>query len=80
MDDFIDYDDEDDEGGPRYDYASDASSDMEAGLEDIDGEERLAEQIARREDIEQERLERKLKADKEARKRQALEQLRAGRR
>lgn len=80
MDDFIDYDDEDDEGGPRYDYASDASSDMEAGLDDIDVEERRAEQIARREDIEEERLERKLKADKEARKRQALEQLRAGRR
>ncbi|RGP80984.1 spt2 chromatin [Fusarium longipes] len=80
MDDFIDYDDEDDDGGPRYDYASDASSDMEAGLDDIDVEERRAEQIARREDIEEERLERKLKADKEARKRQALEQLRAGRR
>ncbi|GKU11284.1 unnamed protein product [Fusarium langsethiae] len=80
MDDFIDYDDEDDEGGPRYDYASDASSDMEAGLDDIDGEERRAELIARREDIEEERLERKLKADKEARKRQALEQLRASRR
>ncbi|KAF5229420.1 hypothetical protein FAUST_10426 [Fusarium austroamericanum] len=80
MDDFIDYDDEDDQGGPRYDYASDASSDMEAGLDDIDGEERRAELIARREDIEEERLERKLKADKEARKRQALEQLRASRR
>ncbi|CEI68515.1 hypothetical protein FVEN_g5334 [Fusarium venenatum] len=80
MDDFIDYDDEDDQGGPRYDYASDASSDMEAGLDDIDGEERRAELIARREDIEEERLERKLKADKEARKRQALDQLRASRR
>jgi len=79
MDDFIDYDDEEDEGGPRYDYASDASSDMEAGLDDIDVEERRAEQIARREDIEEERLERKLKADKEARKRQALDQLRARR-
>ncbi|KAF5023641.1 hypothetical protein F66182_4310 [Fusarium sp. NRRL 66182] len=80
MDDFIDYDDEEDEGGPRYDYASDASSDMEAGLDDIDVEERRAEQIARREDIEEERLEKKLKADKEARKRQALDSLRAGRR
>ncbi|KAF5005950.1 hypothetical protein FDECE_7648 [Fusarium decemcellulare] len=81
LDDFIDYDDEeDDDGGPRYDYASDGSSDMEAGLDELDVEERRAEQIARREDIEEERLERKLKADKEARKRQALEALRAGRR
>ncbi|KAJ4264957.1 hypothetical protein NW762_005200 [Fusarium torreyae] len=80
MDDFIDYDDEDDDGGPRYDYASDASSDMEAGLDDIDVEERRAEQIARREDIEEERLERKLKADKEARKRSALEAVRGRRR
>ncbi|KAF5000314.1 hypothetical protein FGRMN_1858 [Fusarium graminum] len=77
LDDFIDYDDEEDDGGgPRYDYASDGSSDMEAGLDDIDVEERRAEQIARREDIEQERLEREHKASKEARKRQALESLR----
>ncbi|KAK7420120.1 hypothetical protein QQX98_002983 [Neonectria punicea] len=77
MDDFIDYDDEEDDGGgPRYDYASDGSSDMEAGLEDIDGEERRAEYIARREDIEEERLERTLKAQKEDRKRKALEALR----
>ncbi|KIL95337.1 hypothetical protein FAVG1_00073 [Fusarium avenaceum] len=81
LDDFIDYDDEEDDGGgPRYDYASDASSDMEAGLDDIDVEERRAEQIARREDIEQERLEREHKASKEARKRQALEALRGRRR
>ncbi|RSL71078.1 hypothetical protein CEP54_001390 [Fusarium duplospermum] len=81
MDDFIDYDDEEeDDGGPRYDYASDGSSDMEAGMDELDIEERRAEQIARREDIEEERLERKLKADKEARKRQAFEALRARRR
>ncbi|KAH7258326.1 hypothetical protein FSOLCH5_002670 [Fusarium solani] len=82
MDDFIDYDDEEeDDGGPRYDYASDGSSDMEAGMDELDIEERRAEQIARREDIEEERLEKKLKADKEARKRQAaLEALRARRR
>ncbi|KAF7551647.1 hypothetical protein G7Z17_g4856 [Cylindrodendrum hubeiense] len=80
MDDFIDYDDEGDDGGPRYDYASDGSSDMEAGLDDIDGEERRAEYIARREDIEEERLERTLKAAKEDRKRKALETLRGGRR
>lgn len=83
MDDFIDYDDEEAEGydqGPRYDYDSDASSDMEAGLDDIDGEERRAERIARQEDIAEERLEKSLKAAKEDRKRKALEALRAGRR
>ncbi|KAH7002061.1 hypothetical protein EDB80DRAFT_808908 [Ilyonectria destructans] len=80
MDDFIDYDDEGDDGGPRYDYASDGSSDMEAGLDDIDVEERRAEVIARREDIEEDRLERSLKAAKEDRKRKALDSLRGGRR
>lgn len=81
LDDFIDYDDEEDDGGgPRYGYESDGSSDMEAGLEDIDHEEHRAEVIARREDIEEERLERSLKAAKEDRKRKALESLRAGRR
>lgn len=80
LEDFIDYDDEEDEGGPRYDYASDGSSDMEAGLSDIDDEERRAEQIARREDVEEARLEMSLKAAKEERKRKALEALRAGRR
>ncbi|GAB0134341.1 hypothetical protein EsDP_00002718 [Epichloe bromicola] len=82
LDDFIDYDDEEEEeaGGPRYDYASDGSSDMEAGLDDIDHEERRAEFIGRREDIEEERLEKTLKAAKEARKRRALEEMRARRR
>jgi protein SPT2 len=79
LDDFIEYDDEDDEGGPRYDYASDGSSDMEAGMDELDIEERRAEQIARREDIEEERRERSLKEAKEARKRAALEALRAKR-
>lgn len=81
LDDFIDYDDEeDDQGGPRYDYASDASSDMEAGLDDIDTEERRAERMARQEDIEEQRLEQNLKMAKEERKRKALEELRARRR
>lgn len=79
MDDFIDYDDEEDDN-PRYGYASDASSDMEAGMDDIDDEERMAEQIARREDLQEERLERSLKVAKEERKRKALEALRANRR
>ncbi|KAG5961692.1 hypothetical protein E4U56_003777 [Claviceps arundinis] len=81
LDDFIEYDDEeDDAGGPRYGYASDGSSDMEAGLEDIDHEERRAEYIGRREDLEEERLEKTLKSAKEERKRKALEQMRARRR
>lgn len=79
MDDFIDYDDEEDDG-QRYGYASDGSSDMEAGMDDIDDEERMAEQIARREDLQEERLEKSLKMAKEERKRKALESLRANRR
>ncbi|KAF4453439.1 spt2 chromatin protein [Fusarium austroafricanum] len=79
MDDFIDYDDEEDVG-PRYDYASDGSSDMEAGMDDIDDEERQAERLAKLEDRKEEQLEKKLKAEKEARKRAALEELRTGRR
>ncbi|KAM4055209.1 SPT2 chromatin protein [Hirsutella rhossiliensis] len=80
MDDFIEYDDEEDEGGPQYGYASDGSSDMEAGMDELDVEEKRAEHLARREDIEQERLEKSLKAAKEDRKRRALEALRAGNR
>lgn len=80
LDDFIEYDDEEDVGGPGYGYASDGSSDMEAGLEDIDHEERRAEFIGRREDQEEERLEKSLKAAKEERKRRALEEMRARRR
>lgn len=80
MDDFIDYDDEEDEGGqggPQYGYASDGSSDMEAGLDELDVEEKRAELLARQEDIKEERLEKSLKAAKEDRKHKALETLRA---
>ncbi|KAG8414830.1 hypothetical protein J3459_009634 [Metarhizium acridum] len=80
LDDFIEYDDEEDEGGPRYGYDSEGSSDMEAGLDELDKEERRAEFIGRREDQEEERLEKSLKAAKEDRKRKALEALRARRR
>lgn len=79
LDDFIEYDDEEEEG-PRYGYASDGSSDMEAGLDELDVEERRAEVLARKEDIEEERLEKTLKAAKEDRKRKALAALRAGKR
>ncbi|PNY29203.1 Uncharacterized protein TCAP_00880 [Tolypocladium capitatum] len=79
LDDFIEYDDEEEEG-PRYGYASDGSSDMEAGLDELDVEERRAEVLARKEDIEEERLEKTLKAAKEDRKRKALAALREGKR
>ncbi|KAI1764022.1 hypothetical protein GGR53DRAFT_495276 [Hypoxylon sp. FL1150] len=70
MDDFIDYDDDDeDPRGTGYGYASDASSDMEAGLSDIDVEERRAELLARQEDKREQALEEKLKREKEERKR-----------
>ncbi|KAI0860088.1 hypothetical protein F4860DRAFT_480870 [Xylaria cubensis] len=69
LDDFIDYDDEEEEdAGPRY-YDSDGSSDMEAGLSDIDVEERRAELYAREEDKREQALEDKLKKEKEERKR-----------
>ncbi|KAI0426941.1 hypothetical protein F5Y09DRAFT_317489 [Xylaria sp. FL1042] len=70
LDDFIDYDDEEEDAGPRYDYDSEGSSDMEAGMSDIDGEERRAELYAREEDKREQALEEKLKREKEERKRQ----------
>lgn len=74
LDDFIDYDDEEAEADPygrpgRYvEYDSDASSDMEAGLSDIDSEERRAERVARDEDRREKMLEEKLKREKEERR------------
>ncbi|TWU73500.1 hypothetical protein ED733_001707 [Metarhizium rileyi] len=79
LDDFIEYDDDEDETGPRHDYDSEGSSDMEAGLDELDTEERRAEFIGRKEDQEEERLEKSLKAAKEERKRKALAALRARR-
>ncbi|KAI1364556.1 hypothetical protein F5Y08DRAFT_306306 [Xylaria arbuscula] len=69
LDDFIDYDDEEDDVGPRYDYDSEGSSDMEAGMSDIDTEERRAEVYAREEDKREQALEEKLKREKEERRR-----------
>lgn len=74
MDDFIEYDDDEEDRdmghrrSNRYDSA-DEESDMEAGLSDIDEEELRAEYIARREDKKEEELERELKRKKEERKR-----------
>ncbi|KAI0521359.1 hypothetical protein F5B22DRAFT_596609 [Xylaria bambusicola] len=69
LDDFIDYDDEEDDMGPRYGYDSEGSSDMEAGMSDIDTEERRAELYAREEDKREQALEEKLKREKEERRR-----------
>ncbi|KAL5604326.1 hypothetical protein BROUX41_002299 [Berkeleyomyces rouxiae] len=79
LDDFID-DDEDEEEDPRGygrqyrydDYDSDGSSDMEAGLNEIDHEEAMAERIARNDDRLEEERERQRKAEKERRKRELL--------
>ncbi|EQB52443.1 hypothetical protein CGLO_07926 [Colletotrichum gloeosporioides Cg-14] len=79
LDDFIEYDDEEDDAGPRYTYDSDGSSDMEAGMDDVWEEEQMAERVARREDLEQEKLEKRLKAEKEERKRKFYEQQRGRR-
>lgn len=79
MDDFI-VDDEDEEQEPgygkgrqyRYD-SDDDESDMEAGISDIEDEEQEAARYARREDLEQEALEKRLKREKEERKRKFLD-------
>lgn len=80
MDDFIDYDEEEDEipgqrrpsgldSGRRGGYDSDeGSSDMEAGMSDLDVEERRAEKLAKQEDRKEEELEKKLKREKEERR------------
>ncbi|KAL1839851.1 hypothetical protein VTJ49DRAFT_1082 [Mycothermus thermophilus] len=82
LDDFIVDDEEEEEAGygvaKRYEYYSDEDdSDMEAGISDIEEEETRAERQARLEDMEQEALERRLKAEKEERKRRLLEAARA---
>lgn len=79
LDDFIvdDEDDEEDPGygqGRQYRYDSyDDESDMEAGISDIEDEEQQADRYARREDLEQEALEKRLKREKEERKRKFLD-------
>ncbi|ODO08847.1 hypothetical protein L198_00580 [Cryptococcus wingfieldii CBS 7118] len=62
----------------RYDDDfSDASSDMEAGMDDVEGEERKAARAARLEDQAAEREEREHRARKEALKRQRMKGRRA---
>ncbi|PKS07907.1 hypothetical protein jhhlp_006515 [Lomentospora prolificans] len=77
MSDFIEYDEDDDEGVPsRHYYSDDGSSDMEAGMDEIDDEEERAEYLAKKDDWREQQLEKRLKLEKERRKREALEALR----
>ena len=85
LDDFIVDDEEDEEQQPgygnpgRYRYDSyEEESDMEAGISDIEDEEQRALRQARREDLEQEAMEKRLKAEKEERRRRFLEKSRPG--
>lgn len=54
---------------PRH-YDDDSGSDMEAGLSDVEAEEKRALRLARKEDEEAERLENERKAAKERMKRE----------
>jgi protein SPT2 len=74
LDDFIEYDDDDEDPAPRRynDYDSDGSSDMEAGLDDIDDEEDRAARVAREEDRREEEALRRAKMLKERRKMQLM--------
>lgn len=67
LDDFIDYDDEE-EPVRNFDYNSDGSSDMEAGMDDIYREETRAERQAREEDRREEEMLARLRREKEERK------------
>ncbi|KAK3990257.1 hypothetical protein QBC44DRAFT_380666 [Cladorrhinum sp. PSN332] len=77
LDDFIEYDDDDDEAGYGNRGGYSDESDMEAGLSDIEDEETAAERRAREEDKREEALEKRLKREKEERKRRLLDQNRA---
>src|SRR6201999_282952 len=57
------------------DYGSDASSDMEAGLDDMDAEEQRALRYAKEEDAREQALENRLKREKEVKRKQALQAL-----
>lgn len=69
LDDFVvDDEDEDNPYARQYGYASDGSSDMEAGMDDIYDEESRAERAARLEDRREEKLLEELKRQKEEKK------------
>jgi hypothetical protein len=69
--DWSDLDDEDLE--EEDDYASDASSDMEGGIWDVEQEEQLALKAAKQEDAEALAEEQRLKREKEARRKKLAE-------
>lgn len=77
LDDFIEYDDEEEEPGYGYGRGGgyddvDDESDMEAGLTDVEEEERRAERAARLEDKKEAELEARLKREKEERRRREM--------
>ncbi|OTB03036.1 hypothetical protein M426DRAFT_322058 [Hypoxylon sp. CI-4A] len=69
MDDFIEYDDEEEPDPRGHGYDSDGSSDMEAGISDIDNEERKATMAAMEEDRRERELEERHRREKLERKR-----------
>ncbi|KAJ4372372.1 hypothetical protein N0V83_004146 [Neocucurbitaria cava] len=66
---YADWDDLDDMDEEENDYASDASSDMEGGVWDVEEEEQMALKVAKKEDAEALAEEMRLKREKEERKR-----------
>lgn len=69
---YADWDDLDDMDGEEDDYASDASSDMEGGIWDVEQEEQMALKVAKKEDAEALAEEMRLKREKDERKRKLL--------
>ncbi|EFQ93494.1 hypothetical protein PTT_09138 [Pyrenophora teres f. teres 0-1] len=65
---YADWDDLDDMDDEEDDYASDASSDMEGGVWDVEEEEQMALKVAKKEDAEALAEENRLKKEKEERK------------
>jgi len=69
---YAEWDDLDDMDDEEDDYASDASSDMEGGVWDVEEEEQLALKVAKKEDAEALAEEMRLKREKDARKRKLM--------
>ncbi|CAO2656924.1 Nn.00g057270.m01.CDS01 [Neocucurbitaria sp. VM-36] len=69
---YADWDDLDDMDDEEDNYASDASSDMEGGVWDVEEEEQMALKVAKKEDAEALAEEMRLKREKEERKRKLL--------
>ena len=65
---YADWDELSDMEDEEEDYASDASSDMEGGIWDVEEEEQIALKVAKKEDAEALAEENRLKRDKEERK------------